>query len=98
MFLYSKEYRRTVESLVKSAKKIITLLLFFVIACAIFATIGVRFIGDLDGEIPFDKVKFFPPAISQLRMFSNYLVYEQFRPLGIRFQRAISPPYRRRLS
>lgn len=54
--MYSKQLRRTIDGIIKSIRQMIDVILFFVILTIIYAAIGIRIIGDLDGEVPYDEV------------------------------------------
>ncbi len=56
MLFYSNELRRTFKSIVYSLKEMIQLFLFFFLVTMIWAIIGWKFIGDLDGG-EFDAYK-----------------------------------------
>lgn len=54
--MYSKQLRRTIDGIIKSVRQMIDVILFFVILTIIYAAIGIRIIGDLDGEVEYDEV------------------------------------------
>lgn len=59
---------RAALGIIYSFRKLITVILFFVALIFLYAFIGVKIIGDLDGRIEYDEV--FSILIKKLKYFS----------------------------
>lgn len=54
--LYSKQLRRTLFGIIRALRDTLDIFFLFLFITCLFALIGVRIIGDLNGEIPYDPV------------------------------------------
>lgn len=54
IFFRANELRRSLKSLIYSLKQIVQLFVFFILMTFFWAGLGLKFIGDLDGEAEYD--------------------------------------------
>jgi hypothetical protein len=54
--LYQKQLRRTVTGIIRSLGSMIDIVIFLMGIMVVYAVIGLRVIGDLEGDTPYDEV------------------------------------------
>ncbi|EGR29721.1 hypothetical protein IMG5_149890 [Ichthyophthirius multifiliis] len=72
VLFYSKELRRTFQSIIQSLKEIIQLIILVLLITFFFAIIGWKFIGDLDNQSNFQNITIASNILYSLISFDGY--------------------------